>query len=121
MKFLLDMNLSPEWCEILRQQGWECHHWVNIGDPRATDTTILAYAKDHSYVVFTHDLDFSAILAATKMQSPRVFQIRAQDLMSDRFRKLAVEALRGFQTELESGALIVIDEHRYRVRMLPLG
>jgi predicted nuclease of predicted toxin-antitoxin system len=121
MKILVDMNLSPTWCEVLRRNGWECVHWSEIGDPRAADTIILTYAKDRGYVVFTHDLDFSAILAATRMRSPSVIQIRAQDVMSDSFQRLTVEALRRFQAELETGALVVIDESRSRARILPLA
>jgi predicted nuclease of predicted toxin-antitoxin system len=32
----------------------------------AADSEIMAYAAKHDYVVLTHDLDFSAILAATQ-------------------------------------------------------
>jgi predicted nuclease of predicted toxin-antitoxin system len=121
MKILVDMNLSPQWCEVLRQQDWESDHWSALGDPRAADTVIMAYAKAQGYIVFTHDLDFGAILAATQTRAPSVIQIRAQDVMSAEFQKLAVETMRRFQVELETGALIVVDESRARVRILPVG
>lgn len=121
MKLLVDMNLSPVWCEVLKQQGWEAIHWSNAGDPRAPDTAIMSYAKEHGYVIFTHDLDFSAILAATRMRAPSVIQIRAQDTLSARFQALAIETMRRFQPELESGALVVVEEFRSRIRVLPLG
>lgn len=121
MKILVDMNLSPDWCEILRRQGWEAAHWSTLGDPRALDSVIMTYAKDREYVVFTHDLDFGAILAATRTNAPSVVQIRAQDVMSAGFQKLAIDTLRQFQRELEAGALVVVDETRARVRILPLS
>ena len=65
MKILIDMNLSPQWREILGRNGWESVHWASVGKPAAADETILEYARDNGYVVLTHDLDFSAILAAT--------------------------------------------------------
>jgi predicted nuclease of predicted toxin-antitoxin system len=37
----------------------------------------MAYAKLHGRIVLTHDLDFSAILAATKGDKPSVVQVRA--------------------------------------------
>lgn len=121
MKILVDMNLSPDWCEILRRQGWEAAHWSVVGDARASDSAIMAYAKDKGYVVFTHDLDFGAILAATRTLAPSVVQIRAQDVMSIEFQKPAIETLRQFQRELEGGALVVVDASRARVRILPLS
>jgi len=41
-----------------------------------------AYTRTNGYVVFTHDLDFSAILAATHDDKPSVVQIRAEDVSS---------------------------------------
>ena len=37
MKFVIDMNLSPAWCEALKQAGHEAVHWSEVGDPKATD------------------------------------------------------------------------------------
>lgn len=121
MKILIDMNLSPDWREILVKHGWESVHWSSVGKPTAPDKVILQYALDNDYVVLTHDLDFSAILAATGAKAPSVIQIRAQDVLSERFQSLVVNALRQFESVLASGALVVIDESRSRARVLPLG
>ena len=120
MKILLDMNISPMWAEVLKELGWEALHWSDVGAYSASDIAILGYAKQHGFVVLTHDLDFSAILAVTGAHAPSVIQLRTQDLVSERFRDTLVAALRQFQSELENGALIVVDEIRSRVRVLPL-
>lgn len=65
MKLLVDMNLSPRWIPLLTNGGWEAVHWSNVGKGNAPDSEIMAYAAQHDYVVLTHDMDFSAILAAT--------------------------------------------------------
>jgi hypothetical protein len=65
MKLLLDMNLSPDWVTTLIQAGWETVHWSSIGDFRANDSEIMAWAKQNGHVVFTHDLDFGSLLAIT--------------------------------------------------------
>ncbi len=65
MKVLVDMNLSPQWVPVLERHGWQAVHWSSVGDPRASDSAILGWAKANGYVVFTHDLDFGAILAST--------------------------------------------------------
>jgi predicted nuclease of predicted toxin-antitoxin system len=64
MRLLLDMNLSPTWGRFLKQEGFEAIHWSSVGDPTAADATIMEWARVEGYVVFTHDLDFSALLAS---------------------------------------------------------
>lgn len=70
----------------------------------------MQYARDNGYIVLTHDLDFSAILAATGAKAPSVIQVRAQDVLSERFEKLVINALHQFESVLASGALVVIDD-----------
>ena len=45
MKLLIDMNLSPRWVEIFEQHGWDTLHWQAVGDPRATDRSIMQWAR----------------------------------------------------------------------------
>jgi predicted nuclease of predicted toxin-antitoxin system len=120
MKLLLDMNISPDLCAALTVAGWKTVHWSLVGEPTATDAAILDYAKKHSFVVLTHDLDFSAILSATQAKAPSVVQLRIQDVLSEDFKTLLVSNLRKFEPELESGALLVIDEAKSRARILPI-
>ena len=65
IRLLIDMNLSPRWSGILSEHNIEAIHWSNVGRVDAPDVEIMAYAKANNYAVFTHDLDFSAILAIT--------------------------------------------------------
>jgi len=119
MKLLVDMNLSPEWVRVLEEEGWEATHWSKIGDARASDSQIMTWAKENGYVIFTHDLDFGAILAATKAQSPSVLQIRTEDVNPHHIRNLVVSVLNQFKDHLEKGALISVDESTSRARILP--
>ena len=80
MKLLIDMNLSPRWVNLLADAGFEAAHWSKLGKSDAPDTEIMAFAKANAYVVVTHDLDFSAILATAHGEKPSVVQIRADDL-----------------------------------------
>jgi len=70
--------------------------------------------------VITHDLDFGAILAATKAVGPSVVQVRMQDVLSRRFEETLVATLQQFQEQLEDGALVSVDEAAARVHLLPL-
>jgi len=147
MRLLIDMNLSPRWVGLLsapkpaasRQAprggqgnlgaarrflesgaGIEAAHWSTIGAHNAPDPQIMAYAAEHDYVVLTHDLDFSAILAATHGEKPSVVQIRAEDVSPDAIGAQVIAALRQMAAELLDGALLTIDTNRTRLRVLPL-
>ena len=41
MRILVDMNLSPQWCGVLAQNGFPSVHWSDVGDPKASDRTIM--------------------------------------------------------------------------------
>ncbi len=120
MKIVVDMNLSPQWVSVLQAHGWQTVHWTQVGDPRATDRAIMVWANANGYAVFTHDLDFSALLAATQAEGPSVIQVRAQDIMPGNLENVVVTALRQFEAQLEAGAIVVVDKARARVRVLPL-
>lgn len=120
MKLLIDMNLSPRWASLLINAGFNATHWSVLGAYNATDSEIMAYAKAHDYIVLTHDLDFSAILAATQGKKPSVVQIRADDVNPDAIGKQVIAALQQMSTELVDGALLTVDTSRTRVRLLPL-
>lgn len=83
VKFLIDMNLSPDWAPMLQRRGWNAIHWSVVGEPGASDREIMDWAVDHQYVVFTHDLDFGTMLALTRATGPSVIQIRAADVLPD--------------------------------------
>ncbi len=121
MKLLVDMNLSPRWVQYLTTQSRQAVHWSEIGDTHASDVAIMAYAKQHEYVVLTNDLDFGAILAATQGDKPSVIQIRSEDLRPNIIGEKIKAALLQLQPELEQGALLTIDASRTRVRLLPLS
>ena len=71
-------------------------------------------------MVFTHDLDFGALLAVTDASGPSVIQIRTQDVLPAHLGDMLVKVLRTYQAELETGALLTVDEWRSKVRILPL-
>ncbi|MGH8118257.1 MAG: DUF5615 family PIN-like protein [Rhodanobacteraceae bacterium] len=119
MKLLVDMNLSPRWVDTLAQGGIEAEHWSKLGAANAPDAAIMAYARQHDFVVLTHELDFSAILAATHGEKPSVVQIRAEDVNADVIGPQVLVALRQMTVELDAGALITIDPRRTRLRVLP--
>ena len=117
MKLLVDMNLSPRWVRTLANAGIESTHWSTIGAANASDAAIMEFARPNDYVVFTHDLDFGAILASSHGANPSVVQIRSGDVSPESVSGAVISALRQMAPQLEQGE---IDPARARVRVLPL-
>jgi predicted nuclease of predicted toxin-antitoxin system len=80
----------------------------------------MSWARSNGHVVFTHDLDFGTALALTHAAGPSVLQMRTQDVLPDRAGPVIAAALRQHESDLAAGALVVVDESRSRVRVLPL-
>jgi predicted nuclease of predicted toxin-antitoxin system len=120
MKILVDMNLPPEWVEFFAAHGIEAVHWSMVGDSRATDAEIMAWARQRRHVVFTHDLDLGTILATSNAEGPSVLQMRTQDVLPGAVGDEIVRVLTDHLQELERGAIVTVDEVRFRVRILPI-
>ena len=120
MKVLVDMNLSPRWVIELRSRNIESVHWSEVGAATAADVQVLAWCAQHDYLLLTHDLDFGAILAASKGHKPSVVQLRTLDILPETVLGRVGAALRLLEPDLATGALVTIEPGRNRVRLLPL-
>ena len=120
MKLLIDMNLSPQWIEALADAGIEARHWSEVGDGAASDREVFRWARRHGFVLLTHDLDFSRILALAGGRSPSVVLLRTHRLLPSDSATSLVEVLRRHAAEIDTGAVVVVSPDRYRVRLLPL-
>ncbi len=113
MKILVDMNLSPAWRETFTKEGLEALHWSEVGTPKATDPEIMTWAREHGFIVFTHDLDFGHLLALAHATGPSVIQARTEDVLPERLGPVVFKVLRQFEALLSEGALAVVDPSRY--------
>lgn len=80
----------------------------------------MDWARNNDHLIFTHDLDFGAALALTKAESPSVIQVRTQNVSVKYLSKMVVHTMQKYINFLESGALIILDENKRRIRILPL-
>ena len=120
MKILVDLNLTPQWVGLLKSNGFEAQHWSALGNPAATDRQIMTFAQTNGFVLFTHDLDFGNILAATNAPGPSVVQVRTHDPTPITIGDLVLRVLRQEEPRLLRGVLITIEPDRMRSRVLPL-
>lgn len=120
VRVVIDMNLSAEWVAEFAKHGWHAVHWSTIGDPRAGDPEIMAWANANGYAVFTHDLDFGTALALTDATGPSVIQVRGPFVLPEDIGPVVIAALHQHDAALAAGALVVIEPANVRVRLLPL-
>lgn len=71
--------------------------------------------------MFTHDLDFGTLLAATQADSPSVIQVRTQNVLPDYLESIVISAIEQSRDFLTAGALVTINETRSRIRILPFS
>jgi predicted nuclease of predicted toxin-antitoxin system len=120
MKIVIDMNLSPDWVDVLQSGGHEVVHWSMIGAANADDSEIMVWARTHGYIVFTTDLDFGAILVASGQSGPSVIQLRLGRHFPSDLREILFRAIIESRGALDSGALLTIDQKRFRLRILSI-
>jgi len=114
------MNLTPAWVQYLGAHGIYAVHWSEVGDAQADDASIMEHARQHGFVVFTHDLDFGSILAATHALGPSVIQARTEDPVPATIGELLLAALNEHSDSLTRGALVTLEPEKLRARILPI-
>ncbi len=86
----------------------------------ASDSELVAHARDEERIIVTLDADFHALLALSDARVPSAMRIRIQGLRGDDLARLIEQVLPLCEEELRSGALVSIDGRTVRVRRLPL-
>jgi hypothetical protein len=74
-----------------------------------------------SSVVVTFDLDFGDILALGGLDKPSVIICRLANERAESVNQRLAKVLAERVADLESGALVLIQDTRYRLRKLPVG
>lgn len=120
IRILIDMNISPQWIKSFSKYGIEAVHWSSVGVSNATDQEIADWARKNQHIIFTHDLDIGTMLALSKDQGPSIIQVRGQNILPDSLQDILINVIQKYEAELLRGALLVVDETRSRVKLLPI-
>jgi len=120
MKLLADVGISMATVHALRQQGHDIVHLREQGLQRLPDPEIMEKARAEGRIVLTFDLDFADLLALGVSDSPSVVIFRLRDETPASVNPRLLEVLDERSKELEKGALIVVEDSRYRMRRLPI-
>jgi predicted nuclease of predicted toxin-antitoxin system len=120
MKFLLDENMPPSLAKKLNSSGFEARHVVEIGYHSTPDFKIAALAAATGEIIITHDTDFGTILALSEANKPSVILFRWQIITVETVFVFLIKYLPNLETDLNKHALIIVDDNKIRVRLLPL-
>ena len=120
MRFLADAGISPRTVEFLREIAHDVVHVRELNMQRAADEVVADRARAESRIVLTFDLDFGEVLALGILDRPSVVIFRLADERPESVNAHLGPVLAERVVELESGALILVEDGRYRVRKLPI-
>ena len=120
MLFLADAGISPKTIAFLRRRGHDAVHVRERGLQRAADRDLILLALGEQRVLLTFDLDFGEILALAVADRPSVVIFRLTNETADSVNRRLEIVLSEQSGALDAGALILVEDARYRVRRLPI-
>jgi len=121
MRFLADAGISPRTVEFLRQSGHDAAHVRDYGMQRSPDRAIVERAQAEDRILLTFDLDFGEVLALGVRERPSVVIFRLMDETPATVNGRLAAVLAEQAATLDSGALVLVEDTRYRVRKLPIA
>ena len=120
MRFLADMGISMATVEALRDAGDDAVHLREQGLHTMPDDQIVGKAIAEQRVILTCDLDFAELLAAGGGTVPSVVLFRMRNQTPAAVTPRLFQVLEACRTDLETGAIIVVEDGGFRLRRLPV-
>lgn len=120
MKCLADMGLALSSTHALSQHGHDVRHLSEEGLQRLSDPLILEKARREERLVITSDLDFADLLALGAYALPSVILLRLQNQTPASVIPRLLQVLTECREALTTGAIVTVEETRYRLRRLPI-
>jgi len=120
MRFLADVGISRSTAADLRRHGHDVTHLREVELHRLPDDEILEMAGREQRIVLTFDLDFGDLLAAGSHAFPSVVIFRLQDQTPASVTPKLLDLLREREADLLAGAVVIVEDRRYRLRRLPI-
>lgn len=120
MRFLIDNSLSPRFAEGLAATGHDAVHVRDRNLADADDDTIFDLAFNDDRTIIALDSDFGTILAIRSTPRPSVILFRTRTKSTEFLLRLLISNLTTIEADVHSGSAIVFEDHRIRLRKLPI-
>jgi len=121
MRFLIDNALSPQLSKSLCDAGFDALHVRDIELQAADDEIIFRKAIAEDRIIISADTDFGTLLALWQQTKPSIILFRRGiERYPQQQLTLLLTNLPQLKEALEKGSIIVIEEHRIRLRSLPI-
>lgn len=120
MKFLVDNALSPRMAEGLQRAGFDAIHVRDLGMASAPDSEILVRALVDKRIVVSADTDFGTLLAKDDLSEPSFVLFRRTDKRPAALLMHLLDKIGEVEGHLEKGAIVVFEDKRVGVRLLPI-
>ncbi len=115
MKFLLDTCISSFAVKKLRDNNFEAV-WIPESGSDPGDVAIIKKAYSENRVLVTADKDFGELIFLEKMKAPTI--IRLVNMRAKVQGEVLLHLIKSYRKEIESGAIITVDQYRIRIRDL---
>jgi predicted nuclease of predicted toxin-antitoxin system len=121
MRLLADMGVSLRVVDWLRAQRHNVVHLRELGLHRLADADIFDKATAEGRVILTFDLDFGEIVALSHGSRTSVVLFRLRNARTENVISRLDRVLADSSDALERGAVVIVEDGRHRVRLLPVG
>jgi predicted nuclease of predicted toxin-antitoxin system len=92
----------------------------DLAPPTLPDADIVSLAIHERRVVLTQDLDFSRLVALSGAREPSLISLRLSSSKIEHVNSILLHALPKLESIVPDGTIVTIEDHRMRVRHLPL-
>lgn len=121
MRLLADLNIAPRTVAFLCSLGHDVVRVDALLPGTAADSEIVEVARGERRMILTQDLDFSALVALSGKSQPSVVSLRLSSSRVEQVNRRLQEALAIVASDVESGAIVAVEDGGIRVRSLPIS
>jgi predicted nuclease of predicted toxin-antitoxin system len=121
VRFLADMCVDVRIVKWLEQNGHDAIHLRDQGLHRMPNGEIFEKAIREDRIVITFDLDFGEIAALTAGRRVSVILFRLKNTRTNNVIERLSSVIERFAEVLKKGAILTVEDTRYRVRNFPIA